>query len=117
MAFYGASRPESREHARRMVKRGGVLLAIGVVVTAGSYLFASATHGSLYIVSIGPLLYGVINLIQGARGLSALPAEAGAPSSQPYRSQDRPAYRPTLPARPDRRTKPGSAPTWRPKDQ
>ena len=98
MARYGryTRKPQSKEQAMWMVKRGGILLAVGVAITVGTFALASQL-GGIAIVSIGPLAFGALYLVNGLRGMNLPPA--GAPQAPP------------MPAYPTRRQAPT---TWQP---
>ena len=93
-----------------LVKRGAVLFGIGVVVTVGSFVLASAQGGGIYIVSFGPMIIGAIYLIQG--GLALMNPEK-LDQGQPAMPGQPPQY--TYPARPQ--NQPPTGGSWRPPGQ
>ena len=47
---------------------GGIWLAIGLLVTLGSYSLAANTGGGSYVIASGAIIYGAIRLFRGFRG-------------------------------------------------
>lgn len=91
----------------RMVKRGAILLAIGVFITVGSMALASATNGGWFIINVGPVIFGAIFLIQGGR---ALMSPEKLDQDQPVAPMGQYNY-------PQRPQQPASRGTWRPPGQ
>ena len=62
------ARAARRSHAHGQLAFGGLLLVIGIIVTAVTYGSAS-TSGGTYIIAYGPIIVGVIKIF---RGLAAM---------------------------------------------
>ena len=58
---------ERRDRKQRDVVIGGLLLVVGVLVTAGTYGGASESGGT-YIVAYGPIIFGGFRLFRGLAG-------------------------------------------------
>jgi hypothetical protein len=54
--------PRSYQGAKRQLIYGVVLLAIGIAITVGTYTWASQGGGT-YIVSFGPIIFGLIRIV------------------------------------------------------
>ena len=46
------------------LRMGLISIAIGVAITGGTYLFAASHGGGMYILSIGPMMFGAIRVIK-----------------------------------------------------
>jgi uncharacterized protein YjeT (DUF2065 family) len=51
----------------RMVRLGAVLFIVGVAVTVGSYVLASAAGGSRFLIGGGPMIAGIFFMLRGSR--------------------------------------------------
>ena len=61
-------RRDSSRHVRNMGV-GLVMLVIGILITAGTYAFASSGEGGgTYLICYGPILFGFIRLVSGFFG-------------------------------------------------
>jgi hypothetical protein len=66
-------RPASRAYSDadrhlRQMGYGAILIAIGLVITVGSYTMASSGGGGGYLLMWGPILFGIIRLVTGFLG-------------------------------------------------
>lgn len=50
---------------RKNILIGAGLLVLGLIITIGTYSAASSSGGGTYVISFGPIIFGVIRLIQG----------------------------------------------------
>jgi hypothetical protein len=55
---------ERRSAKQRDLMYGGVLLALGLIITLVTYDSASR-QGGTYVIAYGPMIYGVIRLFRG----------------------------------------------------
>jgi hypothetical protein len=58
---------ERRARKSKDLVIGGLLLTLGIIVTAGTYGSASESGGT-YVIAYGPIIFGVIRLIRGLAG-------------------------------------------------
>ncbi len=55
-----------RNRGKKRIKIGAIAVAVGAVITVGSYLAAAfSATGGIYIVSFGPILFGLYYLALG----------------------------------------------------
>jgi hypothetical protein len=66
--FAGANHAR-RAKASQEVAAGGVLLALGLLITFGSM----AVGGRSYFLFYGPIIFGLIYLVKGLAGLASIP--------------------------------------------
>lgn len=63
----------ARRHSIRTVVVGALLVASGLLLTAATYAIASGDpQGGHYVVAFGPVIFGVVLLTRGLRGLHRL---------------------------------------------
>ena len=89
--------PGSSQGAKRQLIYGLVLVAIGVVITVGTYTWSSQ-QGGTYFISFGPIIFGLIRI------LTAVPVL--------LRSRGRPPVPPGLVGPPFTGPPSGAAGTW-----
>jgi hypothetical protein len=57
-------------HGKRLIGFGIAWFALGLIVTVFGYAAASDGGGGVYVVAWGPMLYGVVTVVRGARLIS-----------------------------------------------
>jgi len=92
--------PRTYQGAKRQLIYGIVLFLIGIAVTVGTYTWASQNGGGTYIISFGPIIFGLIRILTAlplvirGRGQVAVqtgPMRAGAGTSALGRAASEPA--------------------------
>ena len=68
-AQYAGANQARRAKASQEVAAGGVLLALGLIITFGSM----AVGGRTYFLFYGPIIFGIIYLLKGLVGLASIP--------------------------------------------
>ncbi|HTW06035.1 MAG TPA: DUF2510 domain-containing protein [Acidimicrobiales bacterium] len=112
--------PRTYQGAKRQLIYGIVLFLIGIAVTVGTYTWASQNGGGTYIISFGPIIFGLIRILTAlplvirGRGQVAVqtgPMRAGGPvpAQAPWAGQQ--ASQP-VPASPWGASAGGPAPSW-----
>jgi hypothetical protein len=62
-----ARKSSRKSRGRKQLIYGGIILAIGVAITGGTYVAAaSGATGGYYLVSFGAILVGLLSIIRGA---------------------------------------------------
>ena len=73
----------ARARAWREIWTGLSLLAVGVVITAGTFLLAKTHHlGGRYFIVLSPIIIGLVVVVQGLRALARAPKMPNAPWSR-----------------------------------
>lgn len=71
----------------RALKWGIGLLVVGVVITVGTYVAARSRGGGTYIISFGPIIFGLLRMIQAGSALMRFRQQGyqpGAYSAPPF---------------------------------
>lgn len=63
-----------------LVKYGMIVFAVGVVITIATYAFAVSRGGGTYLVSYGPMAFGLISMVRGGIDM-ARERRAGGPAA------------------------------------
>ncbi|MGH3168236.1 MAG: hypothetical protein ACRDN0_20430 [Trebonia sp.] len=86
--FYVSRRAMRGRRGKSLILTGVVIFAIGLVITIGTYAFASSRGGGTYILSWGPMAIGVIAIVRGiSQSIRDRNAAPGAPGQQPGYNQ------------------------------
>lgn len=54
----------------RALKWGVGLLVVGVVITIGTYVAARSRGGGTYVISFGPIIFGLLRIVQAGSALT-----------------------------------------------
>lgn len=66
----GAPVQAARTRAIRTLVVGAVLATFGLIVSVATYAAASSNpNGGSYYVAFGPIIFGIVLIVRGARGL------------------------------------------------
>lgn len=63
MFFIGRSVLRGRQ-GKSLIITGAILLAIGLAITVGSYVWASS-HGGVHLITISPIIVGIVAIVRG----------------------------------------------------
>jgi hypothetical protein len=56
-----------RELGRRDMRIGGIVFAVGLVITIATYQMATERGGGYHLIAHGPIIWGAVQFFRGAR--------------------------------------------------